>query len=78
MQPSLQFSLGRKAGFDPRRGGEGAGRLFGLATYFGANASKSDIYSESFTARMSRRADRKLLISRLALGSEERNCRTVT
>ena len=43
--------------------------MFGIATYFAANSSKSDIYSESFTARLPRRAERKLIVSRLALGS---------
>ena len=41
-------------GFDPRRGGEGVGTLFGVATYLAANASKADIYTESFVSRLCR------------------------
>ena len=47
--------------------------MFGLATYFATNSSKSDIYSESFTARLPRGAERKLVVSRLALGSSRGN-----
>ena len=42
--------------------------MFGLATYFAPNASKSDIYTD-FAARTPRRAERKLIVARLALGS---------
>ena len=31
----------RKSGFDPQRGGEGAGRWFGVAGYFALNASRA-------------------------------------
>merc|ERR1712129_223168 len=43
-----------RGGFDPQRGGEGAGRLFGVATYFAANASKSDIYTDDLAANIRR------------------------
>ena len=41
--------------------------MFGTATYFAPNASKSDIYTD-FAARTPRWAERKLVIARLALG----------
>ena len=34
-----------RGGFDPRRGGESTGRLFGHATYFAPHASKADFYT---------------------------------
>jgi hypothetical protein len=60
-----------KAGFDPQRGGEGAGKMFGVAAYFAANASKSDIYTEDFAnqQRLARTAERQIIIARVALGT---------
>ena len=45
-------------GFDPQRGGEGAGRMFGVATYFATTSSKSDIYTDDLArnARLPRSA----------------------
>lgn len=57
-----------KGGFDPRRAGEGVGSTFGAATYFAANASKADIYTEPLTARLSRTATRRMLVARVILG----------
>ena len=34
-----------RGGFDPRRGGEATGHLFGHATYFAPHASKADFYA---------------------------------
>merc|ERR1712060_288049 len=31
-------------GFDPQRGGEATGKMFGVGAYFAAHASKSDLY----------------------------------
>lgn len=60
-------------GFDPRRGGESAGKMFGLATYMALNASKADIYTEPFpTLRLPRQADRRLFIARALLGEAYR------
>lgn len=53
-----------KAGFDPQRGGEGRGRMFGVAAYFALNSSKSDIY----TGSLYRSSERKMILARLALG----------
>jgi hypothetical protein len=35
-----------RGGFDPRRGGTNAGKMFGVGSYFAENASKSDRYAE--------------------------------
>lgn len=61
-----------KGGFDPQRGGESAGKLFGVATYFAANASKSDIYTEERSNRLPQHAVRKLFVARVALGESQR------
>ncbi|CAE8740384.1 unnamed protein product [Polarella glacialis] len=58
-----------KGGFDPRRGGEGVGAMFGTATYFAINASKSDIYTEEFASRRQRSAQRTMIVARVALGT---------
>lgn len=55
-----------KAGFDPRR--EREGKLFGAATYFAVNSSKADTDTEIQQSRLSRGAERKLIVARLALG----------
>merc|ERR1711908_238403 len=36
-----------EAGFDPRRGGQTAGRMFGRGSYFAENFSKADLYAGS-------------------------------
>lgn len=59
-------------GFDPRRGGEGVGRLFGAATYLTPHASKADIYTESFDDRLPQNAHRKIIVVRAALGESFR------
>lgn len=56
-----------KAGFDPRRAGEAAGKIFGLATYFAVNSSKSDMYTD-WSSRLPRSAERKVILARLVLG----------
>ena len=48
-------------GFDPQRGGEAAGAMFGIGAYFARNLSKCDFY-----ARGNRR--RHVLLSRVLLG----------
>lgn len=57
-----------QAGFDPQRGGEGRGKMFGVAAYFAVNVSKSDIYTEAPDRRLPRRSPRQIIVSRLALG----------
>mmetsp|Transcript_117328 Transcript_117328/g.228117 ORF Transcript_117328/g.228117 Transcript_117328/m.228117 type:complete len:348 (+) Transcript_117328:140-1183(+) len=59
-------------GFDPRRGGESSGRLFGLATYLAANASKSDIYTDTPDNRLPKHDVRRLIIARALLGESHR------
>lgn len=61
-----------RGGFDLQRGGEGTGKLFGIATYFSPNASKSDIYTEEQTSRLPRCAARKMFVARVALGESHR------
>lgn len=61
-----------KGGFDPRRGGESVGSMFGVATYLAANSSKADIYTESFSQRSSRQSQRKLIVARALLGESHR------
>ena len=63
-----------RGGFDPRRGGNSAGKMFGVATYFAANASKSDLYTEPLTQRLPRQANRKIIVARVLLGE---SCRTL-
>ncbi|CAE8592873.1 unnamed protein product [Polarella glacialis] len=63
-----------KGGFDPRRGGEGVGAMFGTATYFAINASKSDIYTEEFARRRQRSTQRTMIVARVALGAGFRTC----
>jgi hypothetical protein len=36
-----------RGGFDPRRGGETTGQMFGRARYFAPNASKADFYAQA-------------------------------
>ncbi|CAE8736636.1 unnamed protein product [Polarella glacialis] len=63
-----------KGGFDPRLGGEGVGAMFGTATYFAINASKSDIYTEEFARRRQRSTQRTMIVARVALGAGFRTC----
>ncbi|CAE8628108.1 unnamed protein product [Polarella glacialis] len=58
-----------KGGFDPRRGGEGVGKMFGTATYFAINASKSDFYTEEKACPRQRSAQRTMIVARAALGA---------
>jgi len=58
-----------RAGFDPQRGGDNAGCMFGVAAYFAANASKSDIYTGVFPPSTRRTAERQLIIARVAMGA---------
>jgi hypothetical protein len=59
-----------KGGFDPKRGGEGAGKRFGVATYLTPNASKADMYTDPDMKknRAGKRALRKIIIVRAAMG----------
>jgi len=56
------------AGFDPRRGGQSAGRLFGRGTYFAENFSKADLYAgpQPFVCH---RGPMSVLVARVALGN---------
>jgi ubiquitin len=51
-------------GFDPRRGGTSAGKLFGVGSYFAENASKADRYSEA-----NAEGERQMLVARVCLGT---------
>ena len=55
------------SGLDPRRGGENAGKLFGVGTYLATNSSKSDIYTKPSAA-----GERCVLVVRAALGEPHR------
>lgn len=59
-----------RGGFDAQRGGEVVGKMFGVASYFAINSSKSDIYTDDQMGgdRLSRSAERKMIIARLVLG----------
>lgn len=61
-----------KAGFNPQLGGTSAGRLFGAATYFASNSSKCDGYTEVRSFPRRRRAERKMVVSLLAMGKSFR------
>ena len=43
--PVPKCELIARRGFDPQRGGEAVGAMFGKGTYFAQNASKSDLYT---------------------------------
>lgn len=66
-----------KGGFDPRRGGSGVGKMFGVATYFAANASKSDMYTEPLSQRLPKQASRKIIVARVLLGESFRTTRAM-
>jgi len=61
-----------RGGFDPRRGGEGVGKMFGVATYLAMNASKSDIYTEHPAQRLPKQAERQIIVARAILGESHR------
>ncbi|CAK0905382.1 unnamed protein product [Prorocentrum cordatum] len=61
-----------KGGFNPQRGGEATGKLFGTASYFAANSSKSDDYTEERANPLAKNATRTLIVSRVALGESFR------
>lgn len=64
-----------QSGFDPRRGGEAVGMMFGRATYLAANASKADLYTDySATYPRPRTATRSMIIARVVLGEAYRAC----
>merc|ERR1712037_297660 len=64
-----------KGGFNPQRGGETTSKLFGVASYFAANSSKSDDYTEERTNPLPRTAQRTLIVTRVALGEAFRAVR---
>lgn len=70
--PSSAIAKICKGGFNPQRGGEAARNMFGTATYFAANASKADIYTEDSTSLLPRTATRTLILARVALGEAYR------
>jgi hypothetical protein len=53
-----------RGGFDPRRGGSSAGKLFGVGAYFAENASKADRYTTANEAGMY-----CMLVARVCLGA---------
>ena len=57
-----------KGGFNPQRGGEATGKLFGVASYFAANSSKSDDYTEERSNMLPKCSSRTLVVARFALG----------
>lgn len=64
-------------GFDPRRGGEGTGNMFGVASYFTPHASKADIYTESLLERLPQGAERRVIIARALLGESYRTTQSM-
>jgi hypothetical protein len=54
-------------GFDPQRGGENAGKMFGVGAYFAENASKADFYAIPDPDR-SPQGQRATLVTRVLLG----------
>lgn len=58
-----------QGGFDHRRGGENAGKMFGVAAYFTQVASKADMYTEDLQNRQPRTAQRQMIIARAVLGT---------
>jgi hypothetical protein len=54
-------------GFDPRRGGTSAGKLFGVGAYFAENSSKADRYTEPAEGRIG--GERQMLVARVCLGA---------
>ena len=52
-----------KGGFDPQRRGETTGKLFGVASYFAAHASKGDVYTEERASPLPRGTSRTLIVA---------------
>uniref|UniRef100_A0A0G4FZ42 Poly [ADP-ribose] polymerase n=1 Tax=Chromera velia CCMP2878 TaxID=1169474 RepID=A0A0G4FZ42_9ALVE len=62
-----------KDGFDPCRGGEATGSLYGRGTYFAENASKADLYSGPKNLRHRKHSGRmQLLLSLVFVGKRDR------
>ncbi|CAK0909883.1 unnamed protein product [Prorocentrum cordatum] len=61
-----------KGGFNPQMGGETSGKLFGTASYFAANSSNSDDYTEDRANQLEKNAKRTLMVARVALGESFR------
>lgn len=61
-----------QGGFNPRRSGKTTRNLFGLATYFAANSSKADDYTEQRANPLQKGARRTMIIARVALGKAYR------
>ena len=59
------------AGFDPQRGGQSAGSMFGIASYFAPNVSKADMYTDNLASgrRFANNAVRHIIVARVALGN---------
>jgi len=64
-----------QTGFDPQRGGDMTGSMFGKGTYFAQNASKSDLYttckecaSDNFKECRHAQGERCILVARVLLG----------
>jgi large subunit ribosomal protein L40e len=65
--PSAVLQRICEGGFDPRRGGANAGKMFGTGTYFAENASKADRYSEPSGGAAG--GERSVLMARVCLGA---------
>ena len=55
-------------GLNPQRGGENTGKLFGVASYYAINSSKSDAYTEDRHKPLHPNAVRTIIVARAALG----------
>ena len=59
-----------KGGFDPLRGGEGAGKLFGAGTYFTPCFSKADLYTDPDRHKpVCKRAARHVMVAKVIVGN---------
>jgi hypothetical protein len=54
-----------EVGFDPRRGGTNAGKLFGVGAYFVESASKSDRYTTAGAVRGGGKTVQCVLLARV-------------
>jgi len=70
--PSTTIEKICRAGFKPQRGGEVTGKLFGVGSYFAANSSKSDDYTEERANPLPRSSIRTLVVARVVLGEVHR------
>ena len=59
----------RLGGFDPLRGGESAGKLFGAGTYFTPCFSKADLYTDSERHPRCKTAERHVMVAKIILGN---------